>query len=91
MPEHRGSQGYYAMFAVSSQARKGGAEMRIAVVIEARDGDGPINTIKLAEEVLPEISSIKGVMEQLKLSKRFVDAMRKTSVALYEAALETAE
>lgn len=49
--------------------------MRIAIVIEARDGDGPINTIKLAESMLQNATTIEEVMERLRRCYRFVRAM----------------
>lgn len=56
--------------------------MRIAVVIEARDGDGPVDRIKLAEEVLPEVETIAQVIIGLRKCERFVKALNKAAVSI---------
>ena len=53
--------------------------MRIAVVIEARDGDGPINSIKLAEVTLEDAHTIEEVIQRLRKCYRFVTAMEKAA------------
>jgi hypothetical protein len=54
--------------------------MRIAVVIEARDGDGPINSMKLAEAQLEDANTIEDVIARLRKCSRFVKAMTKASL-----------